>query len=124
MLTIKTNFRSTISYARLFTSSSIFSVCPWTIHSKAMINNNKRYRTTSSSAPYNHHQHHNHHHRTTGNKKNSSSNQLHRLFQAVDVKPMMLIDQVDTTSSENVSGNVGEELTGGKPLERSKTYDQ
>ncbi|CAF5184790.1 unnamed protein product, partial [Rotaria sp. Silwood1] len=46
-------------------------------------------------------------------------NTLRRLFQPIDVKPMTVIDKLDPTSSKNEDTNIGQELTGGKTLERN-----
>ena len=46
-------------------------------------------------------------------KKTPQTSNLRRLFQPLDVKPMMSVEREDNS-------NIGQELTGGKNLERSK----
>lgn len=48
--------------------------------------------------------------------KNQTNKQLKRLFQPIDVKPMM---KNENFSSNNSESHIGEELTGGKSLEKS-----
>jgi hypothetical protein len=53
------------------------------------------------------------------NKTNNQTNNVRRLFQAIDVKPMIATDKLDPISSKDSNTNIGQELTGGKTLERS-----
>ncbi len=94
----------TISYQRLFSCSSILSGHSLNISSMSSHNNNKRHRI-SLSPP----------HRINMNKTNN----VRRLFQAIDVKPMIATDKLDSISSKDSNTNIGQELTGGKTLERS-----
>ena len=112
MLSINKQILLTMSYQRLFSRSSILSgyglkIVPMSSHS-----NNKRHRT---AAPPLHH----HPHRISSNKTNNQTNTLRRLFQPIDVKPMTGIDKLNPLSSKDTNSNIGQELTGGKTLERS-----
>jgi len=53
------------------------------------------------------------------NKINNQTNPVRRLFQPIDVKPMIATDKLDSISSKDSNTNIGQELTGGKTLERS-----
>ncbi|CAF4637864.1 unnamed protein product, partial [Rotaria sp. Silwood2] len=109
----------TISYRYLFSQSSILTEYSIKLSSTSSHSNNKRHRT-SSSLPYHHHPHsHPHHHRLNSNKTNNQTNTLRRLFQPIDVKPMTAVNKLDPTSSQNADTNIGQELTGGKTLERN-----
>jgi hypothetical protein len=99
-----------MSYQRLFSRSSILSGQGLKISLMASHSNNKRHRT--SSPP-----HHHHPHRINSNQTNN----LRRLFQPIDVKPMIATDKLNPTSSKDTNTNIGQELTGGKTLERSMT---
>ncbi len=73
-----------------------------------------RYRTSSAST------HHHLPHRINSNKTNYQANTIRRLFQPIDVKPMVATDKLDSiSSSKDSNANIGQELTGGKTLERS-----
>jgi hypothetical protein len=65
-----------------------------------------RHRTSSAST-----------HRINSNKTNYQANTIRRLFQPIDVKPMVATDKFDSISSSNA--NIGQELTGGKTMERN-----
>ncbi len=108
MLSINKKMFLTISYQRLFSCSSILSGHSLNISSMSSHSNNKRHRT-SSSPP----------HRINMNKTNNQTNNVRRLFQAIDVKPMIATDKLDPISSKDSNTNIGQELTGGKTLERS-----
>ncbi|CAF0847154.1 unnamed protein product, partial [Rotaria sordida] len=118
MLSINNRMFLTISYRHLLSHSSILTEYSIKLSSTSSHSNNKRHRTSSSSF-YHHHHHSHHHHRTHSNKTHNPTNILRRLFQPIDVKPMTTIDKLDPTSSKIVDTNVGEELTGGKTLERN-----
>ncbi len=97
-----------ISSQRLFSRSFIFSEYSWKFSSMSIHSNNKRYRTSSSSP-----------HRINFNKTNTQTNTIRRLFQPTHVKPMITTEKFDSISSEDSNTNIGQELTGGKTLERS-----
>lgn len=56
-------------------------------------------------------------HRQTAHQTNT----LRRLFQPIDVKPMVSTNPLGSTSSKDINANIGQELTGGKTLERSRS---
>jgi hypothetical protein len=105
MLSINKKLFLTISYQRLFSCSSILSGYSISSHS-----NNKRHRISTSSP------HHHLPHRITSNNQ---TNSVRRLFQPIDVKPMTTTNKLDSISSKDSNTNIGQELTGGKTLERS-----
>ncbi|CAF3378316.1 unnamed protein product [Rotaria sp. Silwood1] len=113
----------TISYRHLLSYSSILTEYSIKLASTSSHNNNKRHRTSSSPPyhhpPHSHPHHHSHHHRINSNKTDNPTNTLRRLFQPIDVKPMTVIDKLDPISSKNEDTNIGQELTGGKTLERN-----
>jgi hypothetical protein len=117
MLSINRKIFPAISYQRLFSCSSILLEYSLKISSISSPSNNKRHRT-SSSPPYHHH----HSHRVNPNKTNNQTNPLRRLFQPIDIKPMVATDHFDPMASKDSYTNIGQELTGGKTLERSKRY--
>lgn len=93
-----------LTYQRLF-SGFCLKVSSMSSHS-----NNRRHRTSTSASP-----------RMNVNKNLNQTNAMRRLFQPIDVKPMMMAsEKVNESSSKNLDVDVGEELTGGKKLERSK----
>jgi hypothetical protein len=100
----------TISYQRLFSRSLILSRYPLNISSLSSHSNVQRHRT-SSSPP------HHHPHRINSNNQ---TNTLRRLFQPIDVKPVVPTDKLGSISSKDINTNIGQELTGGKILDRSK----
>ncbi len=112
MLSINRNMFLSIAYRRLFSRSSILSGYSLKISSMSSHSNNKRHRTSSAST---------HHlpHRVNSSKTNNQANTIRRLFQPIDVKPMVATDQLDSVSSKDSNANIGQELTGGKTLERS-----
>jgi hypothetical protein len=108
MLSLNKKLFLTMSYQRLFSRSSILSGHGLKISLMASHSNNKRHRT--SSPPLHHHPH-----RINSNQNNN----LRRLFQPIDVKPMIATDKLNPMSSKDTNTNIGQELTGGKTLERS-----
>lgn len=115
MLSINKKMFLTISYQRLFSRSSILSGYSLKISSMSSHSNNKRHRTSSSPL-------YQHPHRINSNKTNNQTNTIRRLFQPIDVKPMIATDKFDSISSTDSNANIGQELTGGKTLERSMKY--
>lgn len=108
------------AYQHLFSRRPILSIYSIKLLSTTSHGNNKRHRTSLSPSSHHPHPHsHSHFHRVNPNKTNSSENTLRRLFQPIDVKPMVHTDKVDPTSSTDTTTNVGQELTGGKTLDRS-----
>ncbi|CAF1507705.1 unnamed protein product [Rotaria magnacalcarata] len=114
MLSINKRMFLTIFCQRLLPRSSFCNGYSIKISSVSNHNNNKRYRT-SSFTPYHHH----HPHRTNPNKTANQTNTLRRLFQPIDVKPVTSNNILDATSSKDSNTNIGQELTGGKTLERN-----
>lgn len=97
MFTIRKNVCRSIFSQRL----SIFSGHSFKISS---ISNSKRHRSHPSSL-----------HRHDSSKNAHQTNTLRRLFQPIDVKPMV----ANNPLSNNTNANIGQELTGGKTLERN-----
>jgi hypothetical protein len=108
MLSLHKKMFLTISYQRLFSRSSILSGYSLNVSSMSNHSNNKRHRTASTPS-----------HRVNSNKTNNQTNTLRRLFQPIDVKPVVATDKHDSMSSKDINTNIGQELTGGKTLERS-----
>jgi hypothetical protein len=102
----------TISYQRLFLRSSILSGYSLKISSTSSHSSNKRHRI--SSPPLHHLPH-----RIHSNKTSNQPNTIRRLFQPIDVKPIVATDKFDSISTKDSNTNIGQELTGGKTLERS-----
>ncbi|CAF0843822.1 unnamed protein product [Adineta steineri] len=94
--------------------SSNFSGYTFKISSILNYSTHKRHRTSSNS-PHHHHPSH----RINPNKTNNQTNNLRRLFQPIDVKPLITTDKLDSTSSKDSDSDIGRELTGGKTLERN-----
>lgn len=120
MLSINKRLFLTVSYHRLFLQSSILTGYSSKLSSSSSHNNNKRHRS-SSFPPSHHHPHnaHSHSHRTHSNKNANQVNTLRRLFQPVDVKPVTTNNKLDPKSADDHDSNIGQELTGGKTLDRS-----
>ncbi len=109
MLSINKNMFLSIAYQRLFSSSSILSGYSLKISSMPSYSNSKRHCTSSAST----------HHRVNSSKTNNQANTTRHLFQPIDVKPMVVTDKFNSMSSKLSIENIGQELTGGKTLERS-----
>ena len=91
-----------LSYRRLFSDFSL------KVSSMSSHTNNRRHRTSTSAAP-----------RTNVNKNLNQTDTLRRLFQPIDVKPMMATSKSNGNSAKDFDDDVGQELTGGKTLDRS-----
>ena len=100
MFAIRKNLCLSILSQRLFSRSSILSMSS---HSHT-----KRHRTSSSPV-----------HRHDSYKNAHQNNTLRRLFQPIDVKPMVSTNPLNSTTSKDTNTNIGLELTGGKTLDRS-----
>ncbi|CAF1675183.1 unnamed protein product, partial [Adineta ricciae] len=97
-----------ISSQRLFSRSAILAAYKHQISSISIHSNNRRHRSSSQS------------HRSNPNRPANQTDNLRRLFQAVDVKPIISTEKLDTpTSTKDVDANIGQELTGGKTLDRN-----
>ncbi|UJR13320.1 hypothetical protein I4U23_000338 [Adineta vaga] len=96
-----------ISSQRLFSRSSILSVYKHRISSISSHSNNKRHRSSSHS------------HRVNSNRPNNQTDTLRRLFQPIDIKPMVATEKLNSSTSKDFDANIGQELTGGKTLDRN-----
>ena len=102
MLTRNRSIFLSLSYRRLFSDFSL------KVSSMSSHTNNRRHRTSTSAAP-----------RTNVNKNLNQTDTLRRLFQPIDVKPMMATSKSNGNSAKDFDDDVGQELTGGKTLDRS-----
>ena len=107
---------SVLSARHLLVRSSILSGYSPGTSSLSTHGEVKRHRTSSSSSS----SHSAHSHRINTHRNQNQTHTLRRLFQPVEVKPMMGLGKFDGQTSNDDSANIGQELTGGKTLERSK----